>query len=98
MSKIKELMSLCKASVTITINYHKDFYQSVGDYLGDGKNPFDTCRFNGAKMSKMEELDTIVYIQAYPSTPVGYYELYHYDIDLAIEEMIDIIKKDLQLS
>lgn len=33
-------------------------------------------------------------IPCYPRNSVGFYSIYHYDIDLAIDEMIEIIKSN----
>ena len=37
---------------------------------------------------KMKELNTIVELQYYPDTPVGFYKVYHYDIEKAIDEAL----------
>lgn len=36
----------------------------------------------------MIETNTIVEIQWYPDTPVGFYSLFHYDFNLAVEEAL----------
>ena len=57
MNKLKELLSKCKASVSITVNQHRDYYSSVKDYIEEQEliyeglideigSEFDEKRFN----------------------------------------------------
>ena len=46
------------------------------------------------KIEEMIRRDTIVKIQFYPNTPVGFYLIYHYDIDKAIDIALDTVKND----
>lgn len=88
MEKFKELVSLCKASVDMSVNEHKDYYESVEQYL---------CAHNHIEKDILAEMinrDTIVRIQAYPRTPVSYFVVYHYDIDKALEIALDNVKND----
>lgn len=87
-SKLSELSRLCKCSVTIDINSHKDFYESVFENIEDPNRE----GIPKGLMNKMIEMDSIVRIQAYPRTPVGFCVVYHYDVDMAIDEMLDGIK------
>ena len=89
MEKIKELLSLCKASVEISVNSHRDFYETVSQFIKeDEKSDIDPMVFD-----EMVKRDTIVKIQAYPRTPIGSYTIYHYDIDKAIEIAIEAVKQ-----
>jgi hypothetical protein len=95
MDKLKELLIICKASVSIQVNNHKDYYQTVADYIED-QSQLDEGLLKDIgeeNYAKMVETDTIVEIQAYPDTPVGSYLIYHYNIDMAIDQMLNIIKK-----
>jgi len=88
MKKLKELVALCKCSVTVSINDHKDYYETVKEHISEEEvEDIDKDVFD-----KMIEKDTIVHVQAYTRTPVGFYVIYHYDIDKAINQMIKIAK------
>lgn len=89
MEKFKELVSLCKASVEISINAHKDYYESVEQYLKEHIEDVEKEVFD-----EMVKRDVIVKIQAYPHTPIGFYIVYHYDIDKAIEIILEAVKND----
>jgi hypothetical protein len=96
MNKLKELITLCKYSICIDINTHKDDYKTVEDYFRvvflldeDMKSEIEKDVYN-----EMIKRDFIVKIQCYPNTPVGFFVVYHYDIEKAINEMIDLLKMD----
>lgn len=82
MDKLIKLVSLCKASVSVTVNDHKDYYMSVEDYLKDRAESNEVER---SIIQKMIELDTVVCIQFYPRTPIGFHIIWHYDIDMAMD-------------
>jgi hypothetical protein len=80
MDKLKELVSKCKCSVEITINDHRDVYDTVDEYITDeDKEDIDNEVFQ-----EMVKRNTIVRIQFYPRTPINFCVIYHYDIDEAI--------------
>ncbi|CAB4128085.1 hypothetical protein UFOVP104_15 [uncultured Caudovirales phage] len=91
MEKFKELVSLCKASIQISVNDHKDYYESVEQHINEEeredieKDVFD----------EMVKKDTVVRVQAYPQTPIGFFLVYHYDIDIAIEKVLEAVKEDM---
>lgn len=87
MEKFKELVSLCKAGVSISVNCHKDYYESVEQYVDQ-----DVKDINKDVFDEMVKRDTIVKVQAYPKTPIGFYDIYHYDIDKAVDIALHAVK------
>lgn len=86
MQKLNELTALCKAAVHLEINGHKGIYQTVQEYLSEEDDPIpDDVR------AEMIKRDSVVYLQFYPNTPVGFYVIWHYDIEIAVQRAIDII-------
>lgn len=89
MEKFKELVSLCKASVELSVNDHKGFYESVEQFISEeDRNKIDVEVFN-----EMVKRDTIVKIRAYPVTAIGFIDVYHYDIDMAVDIALKDVKK-----
>jgi len=84
MEKLNKLIELCKYSVHLTINGHRDYYKTAGQYFN--KNPEEDIEPD--VYEKMKELDTIIELQYYPDTPVGFYKIYHYDLERAIDEAL----------
>lgn len=101
MSELAELVRRCKASVTVTVNDHRDYYQTVEDWLkeridreladGDEITPEE---ITPEKKAKMIETDTIVCVHFYPNTPVGFNLVYHYDVDMAITEALESLGEE----
>lgn len=85
--KLKALVAKCKCEVTVTINEHHNYHTTVCDELRDMEQhgPLD---IDPEVRAKMLELDTMVRVQFYPSTPVGFYRVYHYDIDAALTKAL----------
>lgn len=91
MEKLKELTQLCKAGILIEINEHKSYYQSVETYLGE--NIRDLEETKDEVICKMIDTDTTIKLNFYPDSPRGHYTLYHYDLDLILDEARQIIKE-----
>lgn len=93
MNKLKELLSKCKSSVTITVNQHRDYYPSVKDYIEEqelmDKGLID--EIGSEVYEEMKKTNTIIEIQAYPDTPVGSYRVFHYDIDKAVDIILSCV-------
>jgi hypothetical protein len=82
MDEFIKLVSLCKCSVEISVNDHKDYYLSVQDYIND---EFEEPDIELNILQEMIRLDTVVRIQAYPNTPIGFFVVFHYDINQAVD-------------
>jgi len=91
MNKFKFIMEHCKCSVSLTINDHRDMYESVEYFLDGRVEGIDKDILNG-----MIESDTMINCQFYPDTPIGFYSIYHYDLDKCLDICVDIIKKDFK--
>ena len=90
MEKFKELVSLCKASVEISVNDHKHYYESVEQHISKEQRE----DIEKEVFEEMVKRDTVVRVQAYPHTPIGFFVVYHYDIDLAVDIALDAVKND----
>lgn len=90
MEKLKELLSRCKSTVEIRYNPHKSYYDAIVEYIGDD----DIKYVEKDVLDKMINQDTLVCIQFYPHSSVGFYTVYHYDIEQAIERALTILNED----
>lgn len=93
MDKFKELFALSKAEVYITYNEHRGVYATVENFLDDRKRNRDLeLGISEEVRAKMIEMNQMVIIQVYPDTPISFYIVYHWDIEMAIDEMIRVLK------
>jgi len=85
MTKLQKLIDLCKCSVSVEINNYRDYHQTVEEALKE----IDDCDFppsiSESVRQKMIEKDTLVSLQFYPTTPIGFYTIYHYDLERALD-------------
>jgi len=89
MEKLKKLTDICKCGVHISINEHRNYYDTVESYFKSNFiNEEDFKDIEANVYEKMKELDTIVQLQYYPNTPVGFYIIYHYDLEKAIDKAL----------
>lgn len=93
MNELKELLSKCKASVSINVNQHRDYYQSVKDYIEEQAQQHEGLieEIGLDVYEEMQKTNTVIEIQAYPDTPIGSYRIFHYDIDKAVRIMLDCV-------
>lgn len=83
---MKRIMEMCKCGVHLTINNHRDYYQKIEEFVSE-----HSVEADDGVIEKIIETDTIVELQFYPHTPIGFYIVHHYDIDLAIAEALEIL-------
>lgn len=84
--KLKTLLKRCKCGVFLTVNEHRDYYESARERL----DYYFECPPAVAPevRAKMIESDTIIDLQFYPDTPVGSYQILHHDLDAALDEAL----------
>ncbi len=92
MKKFLEITSICKASVTIEYNRHKDVYESVQQHMDDAESLAGSEIVNRDVLAKMIESDTIFCMTFHPHTPVSFYVIYHHDLDLLLDEALKILR------
>jgi hypothetical protein len=88
MDKLKRLLSLCKCSVSVTVNAHRDYYETAAKALEDAKRMECPPEIDDDVRAQMIATDTIVDIQFYPDTPIGSYHVWHYDLDAALDQCL----------
>lgn len=92
--KLKRIISVCKCSVSLTVNPHKDLYEDVIMYFNRHKpsEVLDDIEYD--IWEEMIKKDRIIELQFYPKTPIGFYTLYHYDLDLVLTEALRVLKEE----
>lgn len=86
--KLKQLIARCKCGVFVSINEHRDYYKSAADTLEDAKGYECPPEIEADVRAKMIETDTIIRVQFYPDTPIGSYEIWHHDLDDALDQAL----------
>lgn len=89
MDKLKELIGKCKCGVFLTVNEHRDYYQSAEASLEEMTGYECPPEIEDDVRKVMIETNTIIKVQFYPDTPIGSYSVYHYDLDAALTEALE---------
>jgi hypothetical protein len=93
MDKLIELFDLCEASVTITHDEHKDYYQTVAAFLEEQeRNRGESLDIDPDVRKIMVERNHMITLHAYPHTPIGFYTVYHWDMVEAVDDMLAIVR------
>lgn len=92
MNNLQELLSLCKCGVTIYVNDYKNAYEPISYAIERTEKELEDTLEIDIK-NGMIESDNFIVIDCYPFTPISSLTVYHYDIDLAIEQSIKSIKE-----
>ena len=86
MDKLKKLMARCKCGVHLTVNDHRDVYETAEQAL---KNLKDLdFEIDPEVRAKIIETDTLIDLHFYPDTPIGFYKVLHHDLDAALDEAL----------
>lgn len=97
MNKLSLIQQKCQCSVSITINRHRNYYQSIQEGVDDINQILNSCKselLSEEIANKMIEHNTIIDLQFYPNTPIGFYSIYHYDLEMALDEALEILKNN----
>ena len=87
MSKLQELVNKTKCSIDLSINMHKDYYQTVKECI-DELGEEEQGEMTDYNIEKMIKHDTIIRLQLYPHTPIGSYTLYGWDLDILLDQAL----------
>lgn len=92
--KLQLLLATCKAGVSIEVNDHRNVYESAAQCLANVDKRDCPPEIEPDVRARMIETNTVVTIHFYPQTPVGFYEVWHYDLDAALDEALECLRQD----
>lgn len=92
-----QLIQKCKCSVTVTVNQHRDYHESVQDHMNGlvEQNAADMEDFADV-LPEMIARDTIIDVHFYPKTSVGYFNVYHYDLIEALKKALSTFADQME--
>jgi len=91
--KLKTLLERCKCSVSVEVNKHRDYYQSATDYIEEAEAFECPPEIAPEVRRTMIETDTVISIQFYPDTPIGSYDVWHFNLDEALKQCLECISQ-----
>jgi hypothetical protein len=89
---LSELMALCPGRINVEIDRHHLFGESATDVIERSDRQFSETK--SAVVDVMKSDNTIIHLEAATTTkPMPVVDIYHYDLELAIKEVLKQIKK-----
>ena len=96
MSELKRLGERCGGSVSVSIDGHKDCYDTIKQCIADhntGRQE-DDLEIDADEAKLMIDSGIMVNLHFYPRTPVRFYSLWGDDIDKLVADAHSIIDKE----
>lgn len=87
MSDIKKLIDSCKFGVFLSVNEHLDYYDDTVDVV-------EELDIDQGIKEIMIKTNTVVRLQFYPISPIGFYEVFHFDVDEAVKIALGILREE----
>lgn len=91
MSDLEKLLARCKCGVHITVNEHRNYYQTAEQALLE-MDERDLVDLTEEVKERMIYSNIIISCQFYPNTPIGFYEILHYDFNACIKLALQVIE------
>lgn len=81
---LKALLARCKCGVYLTVNEHRDYYDTPAQRLEELDTRECPPHISDEVRAGILSSGNIVELQFYPDTPVGFYVIVHHDLDEAL--------------
>lgn len=91
MSKLQQILDKCKCGVFLTVNRHRDYYETAEETLLQMQGYECPPRIDNDVREIMEKTNTIIELQFYPNTPIGSYSIYHYNLEKILDQALEIL-------
>lgn len=95
---MKELIEKCKCGIYLTINKHRDVYETVEDAVNEinewdkeanGHHANYEPEIDDELKKKMIEKNCLYELQFYPDTPIGFYKVYGTNLNEVVEKALE---------
>lgn len=96
MDKFKQLAEMCKFQVSIEVNDHRNYKQTVRDYFKEreGFQAIFPGEVSDIVKEQMTTANTIVCVQFYPNNPVTFHRSWGHDIEATLDAALEQAKKE----
>ncbi len=91
MDKLKTLLDRCKCGVFLAVNEHRNYYETPADRLAWYAELECQPEISDDVAAGILSSGNIVDLQFYPDTPIGSYQIVHYDLDKALQLALEFL-------
>jgi hypothetical protein len=91
MDALKTLLARCKCGVYLTVNEHRDYYDTPAQWLEELDSRECPPQISDEVRAGILSSGNIVELQFYPDTPVGFHVIVHHDLDEALRMALECV-------
>lgn len=92
-SALHQLLTRCKCGVYLTVNEHRDYYETPAERLDWYARLECPPHIDADVRAGILATGNIVDLQFYPYAPTGSHHLVHYDLDEVLRLALDLVAK-----
>ena len=96
MSDLEKLISLCKCGVSLTVNEYRNNYQTVEKFIAEIRSFHEPDEIDDATEKKMIESSSVVRLDFYPHTPVGFITVWGSNVSEVVSEALKWAEANLR--
>jgi len=93
LNNMDEIIKRCKFGVYLTVNEHRDYYSTASTFIDATNERAGRAEIDEELATRLIEADTIVRLQFYPDTPVGFYLIYGTTLEEVVSEAKKLLEK-----
>jgi hypothetical protein len=95
MDKLALLNQKCRCGLELSINRHRTFYITAKEWFAEQEsNLANLSDLDADVRAEMIQRDSVVDLWFYPKTPIGFYHILHFDLEIALTEALAVLEKD----
>jgi len=87
---MEEIIQKCKCGIYLSVNQYRDYYQSIEDAVKEERERNSTD-INDELAARMVAEKSLISLQFYPDTPVGFYIVYGTTLDEVVTKAKSVI-------
>lgn len=91
MDALKTLLARCKCGVFLTVNEHRNYYDTAKQKLAELDDMECPPQISDEVRAGILSTGTVIELQFYPDTPIGSYHIVHHDIDEALRLALECL-------
>jgi hypothetical protein len=94
--KLKLLLARCRCGVFLQVNQHRDFDQTAEQALEEMNEQECPPDLSDDVRGGILATDTIIELQFYPDTPIGFHKIVHFDLDAALDQALEVLDAEAE--
>lgn len=87
---MEEIIQKCKCGIYLSVNQYRDYYQSIEDAVKEERER-NSMDIDDELAARMIAEKSLISLQFYPNTPVGFYIVYGTTLDEVVTKAKSVI-------